>query len=121
VRGIDLHDHTVAEAIVRQALAQAARQGLGAIGRVAVEVSPISHLSLPSLEHGFEECAAGTPAQGAELRLTLRDLPAVCLDCGRELTVARPEQTCPGCGRKRLRLGVVEEYRVVAVEPREET
>ncbi len=68
------------------------------VGEITVEVGSLSCIDPSSLEFCFEAIVAGSPLEGAKLRIDRRQAMAKCKRCGREYQVGDIDFSCTSCG-----------------------
>jgi len=85
------------------------------VTRVVLEVGRLSAVVPDAFRFCFELCAAGTPAEGAELEIVELAGRAKCRDCGQEMTLESIFEHCP-CGSFSLEFSSGEQLRLREVE-----
>jgi hydrogenase nickel incorporation protein HypA/HybF len=76
-----MHDIAAAQAILRTVLDEASRRGAVRVRRVAVSIGTWDGLRPESLREAFSLEAVGTPAEGAQLDVTVRATRTRCGAC----------------------------------------
>ncbi len=115
-----MHESAVAQAVVRTVVGAAKKARAKRVVSVELEVGALEGLGTKELRFAFELEAAGTPVEGAKLRLSRMAPSAVCPACGvpRKAPLPRghfhelPPLTCSACGAP-LRLKGGRGFRVV--------
>ncbi len=108
-----MHELSIADALVRTALAHARGRPLV---RVGVRVGHLRQVVPSALEFAFRLLADGTPADGAELELETVPARLRCRDCGVESTAVQFPLCCDACGTLRVDVIAGEELRVEWIE-----
>jgi hydrogenase nickel incorporation protein HypA/HybF len=85
------------------------------VTRVVLEVGRLSAVVPDAFRFCFELCAAGTPAEGAELEIVELAGRAKCRDCGQEIALDSIFESCP-CGSFSLDFSSGEQLRLREVE-----
>ena len=85
------------------------------VTRVVLEVGKLSAVVPDAFRFCFELCAAGTPAEGAELEIVERSGRARCRECELEFTLESIFDRCP-CGSLSLQLLSGEQLQLREVE-----
>jgi hydrogenase nickel incorporation protein HypA/HybF len=85
------------------------------VTRVVLEVGRLSAVVPDAFRFCFELCAAGTPAEGAELEIVESAGRARCRKCAREITLDSIFDRCP-CGSLSLELLSGEQLQLREVE-----
>ncbi len=86
-------------AIVAQAVAEAESRGNGRLALIYLDV--YGDCSVSQVLAWFREVSAGTPAESAELVVTLAGLPYICWNCC-GLRFDSADGVCPNCGEEAL-------------------
>ncbi len=92
-----LHEMAIAQGILGIALDTAAQNDAAKILRVSLLVGQLTEIEPASLRFCFEALAAGTPADGAQLEVTVIPLTARCRDCGLDFAIENYRFFCPEC------------------------
>ena len=71
-----MHEKHLTEDLVRQLETLAAEEGAPRVLRIRVRLGALSHFTPEHFREHFEEAAAGTPAEGAEVQAELDTDPA---------------------------------------------
>lgn len=94
-----MHETGIAAEILNIAKREAQRRGAAGIAAVTVRIGDLSGVSADALEFAFSALCAGTPADGARLRLERVPLLARCPSCRRDSAPAADLILwCPDCG-----------------------
>jgi hydrogenase nickel incorporation protein HypA/HybF len=111
-----MHESSVVEALLGLVLAKAKEAGAARVLAIDLVVGEATGYVDESLRFYLERYAAGTVAEGAELR-TKRIAPLLrCGGCGKEFARERFSFTCPSCGAEGLPTGVGNEFYVDSME-----
>ena len=113
-----MHELAIAEAVVRIAVEHARGARVRA---VELEVGHLRQVVPPALEFAFGLASAGTPADGAELRIRQIPVTARCRTCGAESEQSELPFACRRCGERDVAILGGEELTVQALEIEEET
>ena len=68
-----MHEHALMTGLMRQVTEIAAAEGALKVVKVSVWLGALSHMSPQHFEHHFEDAAAGSLAEGAELECIASD------------------------------------------------
>jgi hydrogenase nickel incorporation protein HypA/HybF len=102
--------------ITQQIVAIAETRGGGRkVSRVVVEIGRLSAVLPDAVRFCFDLCAAGTPVEGAELKIIETPGTARCRECGSVVQLERPFGRC-SCGCADLDWLTGEELRVTELE-----
>ena len=80
-----MHESAIAQAVVRTVVAEAKKRRAKRVNAVELEVGALEGLGGRELRFAFELEAAGTPLEGAKLRVSK----------------SAPSASCPACGKPR--------------------
>jgi hydrogenase nickel incorporation protein HypA/HybF len=111
-----MHELSIAQAIVEQAEAAAARQQARRIRRIEIEVGSLSGVEPYALETAFPVAAEDGVADGAELKIHPVPAEAHCRACG---TTFRPEDiffVCPECASPEVDIVKGRELNIRSIE-----
>jgi hydrogenase nickel incorporation protein HypA/HybF len=93
-----MHELSIAVALVDLASTAAGEIGAERVRALHVRIGPLAGVVEEALTFSFELAAAGTPIEGAQLRLEHVPLVAFCPACNEEKTIATPQHLrCPAC------------------------
>jgi hydrogenase nickel incorporation protein HypA/HybF len=70
-----LHEHALIDDLLRKIESVAATERSSRVSRIRVELGALSHLTPEHFMEHFEQAAAGTVAEGAEVVINARDDP----------------------------------------------
>ena len=104
------------ESIVEIALEEARRRGARRVRRVTLHVGALSHVEPEALEFCFAAVAAGTAAEGAQLKIDRVAGAGWCLDCEKRVPLAERFAACPACGGYRVEMTAGDELKVREME-----
>jgi hydrogenase nickel incorporation protein HypA/HybF len=93
-----MHELSIAQAVVEQAVRLAADNNAQRVLRIELEVGTVSGVSVPALETAFPLAAEDTAAHGAQLVLHETPCRAHCRACGADWRPAIPLFVCERCG-----------------------
>lgn len=98
-----MHELSVCQALVSQLETVAAQHGGGRVELVKLRIGPLSGVEAALLRQAFPLAAAGSVAEGAELRIDAAPVVVQCQDCGASGEAAPNRMLCPACGGFRVR------------------
>jgi hydrogenase nickel incorporation protein HypA/HybF len=116
-----VHELSVCQALLAQVAEIAAAHGASAVGRVTVEVGPLSGIEPFLLADAFEAVSSGSCAAGAALFIETSAVVISCLTCGAESQVRPNRLLCAACGGYRTRVIRGDELRLCRVELQAQT
>lgn len=95
-----MHELRLLRDVLGVALERMRAEGAGRITALTVEVRGVTHLTEAAARQHFSALAAGTPADGADLRIAWRPAHYRCLACRHRFRSAEPDgaAACPRCG-----------------------
>ncbi len=111
-----MHELSVARALLRQVERLAGEHRALAVRGVTVRIGPLSGVEPGLLARAFPRAAAGSVADGAELRIESVAVRVHCEDCGAEGEAAPNRLACPACGSLNTRLAGGDEMLLVSLE-----
>ena len=110
-----MHELALTEDILAAALDAARRAGARAIRQLQLTLSSASHIDPETVRMHFALISRETPAEGAELIFTTREVEQVCRNCGATFVV-RSDLSCPACGVPALPEPHDEEMKLDAID-----
>jgi hydrogenase nickel incorporation protein HypA/HybF len=108
-----VHEYAIAEGVIAVATHHAAGRRVAAID---LRVGHLRQVVRSALEFAFEIASQGTPAEGAELRLTAVAPVVLCGVCGRETEALELPLACRECGGFDVAVLAGEELEVESIE-----
>ena len=93
-----MHELSVCQSIVKQALDVANRHSAHSISRIDLAIGPLAGIDIQLLQHAFPLASAGTLAENAELTTETLPLKIRCLSCFLESTAQPNRLLCEHCG-----------------------
>jgi hydrogenase nickel incorporation protein HypA/HybF len=108
-----MHELSIAEAIVAVSSRHAAGRR---VSEVEVKVGALRQVVPSALEFAFELVVAGSPLEGAELRIETVPATGRCSDCGAQSRLDGFPFACAACGSVDLELVGGEELLVESIE-----
>jgi len=96
-----MHELAIADAVLQLVLREA---GPYRVARVGMRVGQLRQVVPSSLRFGFELCAAGTNADGAQLDISEVALAVTCDSCGSETRPTGFPLLCCTCGGSAVRV-----------------
>ena len=111
-----MHEVSLAEGIIEIVERTARNAGAKSVSEVTVAVGELSNVEIPALEFAFESVKKGTLADAARLVIERPRGMAWCMNCGREVELARFGNPCPICGGFQLTPTQGRDMRVVDIK-----
>ncbi len=99
-----MHELSICQSLLNQVEGIARQYGARAVGRVLLQVGPLSGLEPALLQSAWPLVAAGTIAETAELVIEAAAIRVRCLDCDAESTATANRLLCGACGGYHTRL-----------------
>ena len=101
-----MHEAAIATAIIDEALAAAAQHNAVRICQIEVEVGVMQQVVPEALHLAFEVASQKSPAEGAELILTMEKTVARChaCDCRFEPDIEHLSFLCPKCRKANVKI-----------------
>jgi hydrogenase nickel incorporation protein HypA/HybF len=94
-----MHELSIAVSLIDVAAGEAARLGGARVQALHVRLGPLSGVVREALEFSFDVAAAGTPIEGARLRIEEVPVRVFCADCSEERALPGVQPLrCPVCG-----------------------
>ncbi len=93
-----MHELSIAQSLVEQVVAVAARERASAVLEITVVVGSLSGIEPEALELAFPLAAESTPAQGARLVIERKTATLTCRSCGRVTEPDLALLVCGACG-----------------------
>jgi hydrogenase nickel incorporation protein HypA/HybF len=104
---------SILEIIEQQAEINSATKVLG----VELEFGALTAVMPEAIEFAFEALTKDSLAQGADLKITILPIKAICMDCGCESTLESYAPFCPSCSKGILNIVQgKDEMRIVSIE-----
>ena len=92
-----MHELSIAQAIVNQAIDVLNKEDGIAIKRVALTIGVLSGIEEHALRVAFPIACEGTAAQGSKLEVEIEEASVYCNDCQSEVVVTPPFMVCETC------------------------
>ena len=99
-----MHELAVCQALIAEVAAAAAGRGMARVTGIEVGIGPLSGVEADLLEDAFPFAAAGTLADGAELRTRRIGVRVHCDRCAVESPASANRLVCGQCGNWRTTL-----------------
>ena len=99
-----MHEMPIAVDIVDRAVEAAEQHGATRIEQIEVQLGVMRQVVPEALELAFLVVSEGTPAQGAELRISEEKIVAVCRNCQCRFAPEIDRFVCPQCERADARI-----------------
>lgn len=111
-----MHELSVCQALVEQVEALARRQQAQRVALIEVAIGPLSGVEPQLLEQAYPFAAAGSLAEGAELRLELAAVRVHCDHCQQDSEASVNRLVCGHCGNWQTSLLSGDELLLTRVE-----
>jgi len=111
-----MHELSLVLHLLDQVSEQARREDFRRVTALDVEIGELAAVEVEAFRHCFEVASAGTPAEGAQLRLACTPGRARCQACGLEFSLPNLGHPCPDCACARLQVLAGRELRLRALE-----
>lgn len=111
-----MHELSIAQALVKQAVEVMTREGGQSVTRLSVSVGSLSGVDPDSLEAVFPFAAEETPCRGAAISIELVEARVFCRVCDRETDMAFPCMACRECDSSDVTLVAGRELTLESVE-----
>jgi hydrogenase nickel incorporation protein HypA/HybF len=113
-----MHEHGIAQEMVRVALEYAAKNNATRITRLDVEISAAADESEDALRFHLDTLTRGTLAEGATVAIARVPLQAKCLACGNDfvLTSDTLRAICSRCSSVQVRVVDADEFRLASID-----
>lgn len=111
-----MHELSVCQALIDEVARIVMSREARAVGRITLEVGPLSGVEPELLARAFEIARVGTCAADAELAIAVPEIKVQCSDCGASSRVEPNRLLCATCGGYRTRVLEGDELRLRAVE-----
>jgi hydrogenase nickel incorporation protein HypA/HybF len=92
-----MHELSIAQAIVNQAVDLLNKEGGKSIARVSLTIGVLSGIEEHSLRQVFTIACEDTPVQGAHLEIDVEQASVFCHDCNAAVVVTPPFMVCATC------------------------
>ncbi|MEJ2575844.1 MAG: hydrogenase maturation nickel metallochaperone HypA [Gammaproteobacteria bacterium] len=111
-----MHELAVCQSLMAQVVDIAARENAERVTSITLRMGPLSGVEPDLLAEAFPIAAAGTPAEGAELRFERLPVRVRCTTCGAESDATVNRLLCGACGDYRTRLISGDEMLLASLE-----
>jgi len=111
-----MHEMSLTESVVEIALEEARKAGASRVTRIVLDVGALSAVVPESMEFCFAAITAGTPAEGAELKIERIDGAGWCLDCSKTVVLTERFSACPECGGYKVQMTRGDELKIREME-----
>jgi hydrogenase nickel incorporation protein HypA/HybF len=99
-----MHEMSIAVDLLTAVLRAAEEHKVEHVEEIEVTVGAMCQVVGEALRMAFEVVAAGTPAEGAALKIVEEQITAECRQCGEVFQTSVLEFLCPSCGRADVRI-----------------
>ena len=107
-----MHELAIAQGIIEIVNSEAKKRGFKRVLEISLKMGEYSGMVPDCLREFFPYAAAGSPAEGAELRIEAVPARFQCLDCGYEGAADRKDACCPSCRSMAIRMTAGREFYV---------
>lgn len=111
-----MHEMSLAEGVLQLVQDTARRDRFAKIKTVWLEIGPLASIEPQAFEFCFDVVARGSIAEGARLEWVRLPAQAWCMQCSRNISVARWDDACPLCGSFQVQLSGGRDMRVKELE-----
>jgi hydrogenase nickel incorporation protein HypA/HybF len=111
-----VHELSVCQALIDEVAKIARSYDARAVGRITVEVGPLSGVEPGLLARAFEIARMGTCAAEAELSIAVPEIMVRCSECGASSRAQPNRLLCASCGGYRTSVLEGDELRLRRVE-----
>jgi hydrogenase nickel incorporation protein HypA/HybF len=111
-----MHELAITQGLLDAARRHAAEAGAVRVTRLHLLIGEFSTFVDESVQFYWDMIAKGTVCEGAELSFRRTKASLLCLDCGREYTLAGDLVPCPDCGSSRVRIAGGDEFRLESMD-----
>ncbi len=118
-KATQVHELSIAEAILERVAAEAQRRPGARFTRVGVKVGELSGVDPEALSFGFECLVKDTPWEPLALEVQVCPRVQHCTGCAHEFAAGLFETVCPKCGCEQTRCIAGEELDVAYIEVEE--
>jgi hydrogenase nickel incorporation protein HypA/HybF len=119
--GIDMHELSICQGIVDEAVKALARlPRMPQVSQVTVRIGRLTRIAPESLRQHFDLLVPGTPLEGATLNVEEVPIGGRCVDCAASFEMEVLSLVCPECGSGLVELTSGRELAVVSLETAEE-
>ena len=112
-----MHELSIAQSIYATALQEMQQRQKTRVLKIALRIGVWSGVMAEAVDFNFTGIIAGTPLQGAQLKIEEMPLQARCKDCGHTFTIdGLAELKCPACSSAQLSLAGGDELEIQYIE-----
>ncbi len=111
-----MHEMSIAQALLKTVLHEAANRQLGRITRIVVRIGPFSGIMTEALHFGFEAIRRDTPLAATTLAIEEAAAQARCQNCDHAFDLYEPVFSCPRCGSDRLTINGGDDLHIAYLE-----
>ena len=111
-----MHELSVCQALMTQVDEIATRERAARVTAIVLRIGPLSGIEAGLLADAFPIAAAGTVAEGAELRVEQLPVRVHCTSCGADSDATPNRLLCAACGDYRTRLISGDEMLLASLE-----
>jgi hydrogenase nickel incorporation protein HypA/HybF len=111
-----MHELAICRSVLRQVLAVAAERNACQVGRITLQIGPLSGVEPGLVRQAFPLVAAGTPCENATLEIESLSVQVRCRICGATCDVPPNRLLCAQCSAWRVDLITGDELLLARVE-----
>ena len=111
-----MHELSLAESMRELIEEQALKEQFKSVSVVYLEVGQLSHVEAEAMRFCFESVMQGSPAEGAELRISSSKGIGQCRSCHLESEIEQLYDPCQHCGEFGLKLIQGDQVRIVSLK-----
>ena len=111
-----MHELSICIALMQQVERVAREHHAGGVGRIVLQVGPLSGVEAPLLQRAWPLAATGTVAEDAELLIETVPVTVRCTECDVVSEVAPNRLLCASCGDFRTHLVSGDEMLLATME-----
>ena len=111
-----MHEMSIAEGILDIALEAMKANDASVIQSIQLDLGRMSGVEADALLFCFDSITKGTPAEGATLEITFKDIEGRCFDCGTVFKVENYKFLCPKCGSRIVQTVSGKQLQVTSVD-----
>lgn len=116
-----MHELSIAQAIVNQALEILKREEGSSIARISLSIGVLSGIEEHALREAFPAACEGTPLEEAMLEIEVEEASVYCRDCNAEVSVTPPFMVCGRCMGSNVDFRKGRDMIIKQIEIRQET
>ncbi len=111
-----MHELAVTESILNIALKYAQQSQASRVTDLYLVIGRLSSIVDDSVQFYWDMISDGTLCAGSKLHFQRVPAQMVCVDCGREYTLAGELEPCPGCGSAKVKVTSGDQFFLDSIE-----